>query len=72
MHLRIRVLDIDDVPEDSFNVVVAKSGLKRPNAQLGRPMKMLPAILEMWDGLEWLEVKIVPKDAGNKSPYTVS
>lgn len=68
MHLRIRKLKIDDIKQDEYNVVLAKSGAQRPNNALGRPMKMEPGVLEFWDGLKWWPVRIAETD-DTKSPY---
>lgn len=68
MHLRIRRIAIENLKEDDYNVVLAKSGAPTLPNKTGRPMKMEPGVLEYWDGLSWWPVKIVEED-NDKSPY---
>lgn len=65
MYLRIRKLDPDELkPGDHVLMIAQHMGLGV------KAITMKPGQLEWWDGLEWHKVKVVDKDADDKSPYS--
>jgi len=64
MYLRLRKLETAELKPGDVSIMVATELSIKGN------ISMHPARLEWWDGLEWHQVKIVEKDADNRSPYS--
>lgn len=63
MYLRLRKLETAELKPGDVSIMVATE------LETKGKITMQPGRLEWWDGLEWHTVKVVGKDADNRSPY---